>query len=103
MEIFGLDPILAAILITVAGVSISVILGWLKSTKSFNVKQVVASAIIAFVVSAQLVIAQISIIPDGTESLALGALLMGMIAVVAGIDSLAKSGMSAALKARDGK
>ena len=103
MEIFGLDPILAAILITIAGVSLSVILGWLKSNDSFNVKQVVASAIIAFVVSAQLVIAQISIIPDGTESLALGALLMGMIAVVAGIDSLAKSGMSAALKARNGK
>ena len=61
-----------------------------------------ASAIIAFVVSAQLVIAQISIIPDDIELLALGALLMGMIAVVSGIDSLTKSGMSAALKARNG-
>lgn len=103
MEIFGLDPILAAILITITGVSLSVILGWLKSDKSFNVKQVVSSAIIAFIVSAQLVIAQISIIPEGTETLALGALLIGMIAVVSGIDSLAKSGMSAALKARNGK
>lgn len=103
MSIFGLDPTLAAILITIAGVSISVLLGWLKSKTAFNIKQVVASAIIAFIVSAQLVMAQISIIPSGTESLALGTLLMGMIAVVAGIDSLAKSGMSAALKARDGK
>ena len=103
MEIFGLDPVLAAVLITVTGVALSVMLGWLKSNDSFNVKQVVASAIIAFVVSAQLVIAQISIIPDDVDSLALGALLFGMIAVVSGIDSLAKSGMSAALKARNGK
>lgn len=103
MEIFGLDPILAAGIITIIGVSLSVILGWLKNDSGFNKKQVVSSAIIALIISSQLVIAQISIIPKDTESLALGALVMGMIAVVAGIDSLAKSGMSAALKARNGK
>ena len=94
---------IVAILITIAGVSISVILGWLKSSTAFNIKQVASSTIIAFVVSAQLVIVQIANIPEGIESLALGGSLMGMIAIVAGIDSLAKSGMSAALKARNGK
>jgi len=103
MEIFGLDPIIVAILITAVGVSLSVVLGWLKSSTGFNIRQVAASTIIAFVVSAQLVIAQIANIPEGIESLALGASLMGMIAIVAGIDSIAKSTMSAALKARDGK
>jgi len=103
MEIFGLDPIIAAILLTITGVTLSVTLGWLKNDTDFNTKQVVSSAIIAFTVSVQLVMVQISVIPDDIAPEALAVLVFGVVAVVAGIDSLAKSGMSAALKARNGK
>jgi len=98
MQIFGLDPILIAILITVAGVALTVLLGWLKSTSSFNIKSVVASALIAFVASIQIVIVGLGVIPDGTSNLELGALLFGLLATVAGIDHLAKSAAKAAAK-----
>ncbi len=98
MQIFGLEPIVIAIFITIAGVALSVTLGWLKGTKGFNLKQVVASALIAFVVSIQLVIVQLGLIPDGIADLALGTILFGLIAQIAGIDSLAKSAVKAAAK-----
>lgn len=98
MQIFGLDPILIAILITVAGVTLSVLLGWLKSTSSFNIKSVVASALIAFVASIQVVIVGLGIIPNGTSNLELGTILFGLLATVAGIDHLAKSAVKAAVK-----
>ena len=99
-EIFGLQPIVAAIFITIAGVTLSVLLGWLKNTDPFNIRQVVASALIAFIVSIQLVIAELTVIPGDTEQLALGAILFGMIAQVSGVDSLAKSAAKAVAKAR---
>ena len=89
-----------AILITVAGVTLSVLLGWLKSDKSFNLKQVVASALIAFIVSMQIVIAQLELLPNDISNLAIGAILFGLIAQVAGIDSLTKSAVKAAVKTK---
>lgn len=103
MQIFGLDPLVAAILLTTLGVSLSVLLGWLKGTDPINIKQVVASALIAFVVSIQLVIAELTVLPDDLTELAIGGILFGLIALVAGVDSLAKSTVKAALKARKGK
>ena len=100
VEIFGLQPIVAAIMITIAGVTLSVLLGWLKGTEPFNIKRVVASALIAFIVSIQLVIAELSVLPTDLEELALGAILFGLIAQVSGIDSLAKSAAKAVAKAR---
>ena len=100
MQVFGLDPIVIAILITIAGVATSVLLGWLKNSNPFNIKQVVASALIAFIVSIQLVIAELTVLPDDIAQLALGAILFGLIAQVAGIDSMAKSAAAAVAKAR---
>lgn len=100
MQIFGLEPIVAAILITALGVAVSVLLGWLKNNKSFNIRQAVASALIAFIVSIQLVIAELTVLPDEIPELAIGAIFFGLLAQVAGIDSLAKSGAQAVAKAR---
>lgn len=100
MQVFGLEPIIMAILITIAGVTLSVLLGWLKGNASFNIKQVVASALIAFVVSMQLVIAQIDVLPDEITNLVLGGILFALVAQVAGIDSLAKSAAKAVFKVR---
>jgi len=100
MEIFGLEPFVIAIAITAVGVALSVLLGWLKGTEAFNVKQVVASALIAFVVSIQLVIAELTVLPSDLDGLVLGSIIFAMIAQVSGIDSLTKSAAQAVSKAR---
>lgn len=100
MQVFGLEPVVIAILITIAGVTLSVLLGWLKGNDSFDVKQVVASALIAFIVSIQVVIAELTLLPDEIAELTLLAILLGLVAQVGGIDSLAKSGAQAVAKAR---
>lgn len=100
MQVFGLEPIVAAILITAIGVFLSVLLGWLKSEKSFNIRQAVASALIAFIVSIQLTIAELTVLPDDIPELAIGAIFAGLVAQIAGIDSLAKSAAQAVAKAR---
>ena len=103
MQVFGLDPFVAAIMITAVGVALSVLLGWLKGTGPFNVRQVVASALIAFVISIQLVIAELTVLPDDLAGLALGSIIFAMIAQVSGIDSLTKSAAQAVSKARKSK
>lgn len=100
MQVYGLEPIVAAVLITGLGVALSVLLGWLKGTNAFNIKQAVSSALIAFVVSVQLVIAELTILPPDIGDLAVGAIVFGLIAQVSGIDSLAKSAAQAVSKAR---
>ena len=100
MEIFGLEPFVIAIAITAVGVALSVLLGWLKGTEAFNVKQVVASALIAFVVSIQLVIAELTVLPSDLDGLVLGSIIFALIAQVSGIDSLTKSAAQAVSKAR---
>ena len=103
MPIFGLEPIIAAILITAIGVTLSVALGWLKGAHPINIRQVIASALIAFIVSIQLVIAEITVLPEDIPELAVVAILFGLIAQVAGVDSLAKSAAQAVCKARKSK
>jgi len=100
MEIFGLEPFVIAIAITAVGVALSVLLGWLKGNEAFNVKQVVASALIAFVISIQLVIAELTVLPSDLDGLVLGSIIFALIAQVSGIDSLTKSAAQAVSKAR---
>lgn len=103
MQVFGLEPIVAALLITAIGVILSVLLGWLKGSDSFNIKQAVSSALIAFIISVQLVIAELTVLPEDIPELAIGAILFGLIAQVSGIDSLTKSAAQAVAKARKSK
>ena len=56
--------------------------------------------LIAFIVSIQVVIAELTVLPDDIPELAIGAILFGLIAQVAGVDSLAKSAAAAVAKAR---
>ena len=99
MQVFGLEPLIAAIVITILGVTVSVTLGWLKGKGPINPRQIVASALIAFIVSIQLVIVEISFLPDDIPEIAIGAIVFGLIAQVGGIDSMAKSAAAAASKA----
>ena len=99
MQVFGLEPLAASIIFTIAGVGISNVLGWLKGKEPFNPRQVAASAIIAIIVSFQIVATTVQAIPDGAEPLTVAMIIFGVVGSVAGIDSMAKSGGKAAIKA----
>ncbi len=98
MQIFGLEPVMAAILITVIGITLQNTLGWLKSTSKIQPRLVVASALIAFVVSVQLVIPIIENIPDDIEDMAKFQIIVAAIAAIAGIDAMGKNVGKAAIK-----
>jgi len=98
MQIFGLDPIVAAIVITATGVTIQNVLGWLKNTDSFNPRMVTASAMIAFIISLQMVIPVIENIPEDIAQLAKFQIIIVAIASIAGIDALGKNGIKAVVR-----
>lgn len=103
MQVFGLDPIVAAILITAIGVTIQNVLGWLKNKESFDPRMITSSAMIAFIISLQMVIPVIENIPDDIDQLAKFQILIVAIASIAGIDALGKNGIKAVLKGRNKK
>ena len=98
MQIFGLEPVMAAILITVIGITLQNTLGWLKSTSKIQPRLLMASALIAFVVSVQLVIPIIENIPDDIEDMAKFQIIIAAIAAIAGIDAMGKNVGKAAIK-----
>lgn len=100
MQIFGLDPVIATIIFTIIGLSIQNILGWLKSETGFNVRNAVASAIIAFFTSVVAVGSVIGALPDNTDPLPMMLTIITVIGTVAGLDSLIKNGAKAAIKAK---
>jgi len=51
MDVFGLEPIQATIIVTIIGVGLQVGLGYLKSGNPFDGRQLLTSAIIVLVVS----------------------------------------------------
>ncbi|MDH3764582.1 MAG: hypothetical protein OER82_02075 [Nitrosopumilus sp.] len=50
MDIFGLEPILAAVIITLVGAGLQFALGYLKSDDSFDVKRAISTALTTTVV-----------------------------------------------------
>jgi len=98
MQIFGLEPLMAAVVITVIGISLQNVLGWLKSTDAVNPRLIASSALIAFVVSLQLVIPVIENIPEDIEDITKFQILVVVIASIAGIDALGKNTGKAILK-----
>ena len=99
MEIFGLTPVQATILIVSVGVILQNVLGWLKSSESFDIKRTTASAIIAFVVGITVIGPQIEVLHHQmlTELSEL-IIAASLIASVAGFDTLTKNAIKAAEK-----
>ena len=92
---------LAAVLAGVAGVGARNIVGWLKSNDQFNVRNSVASGLIAFITSVPLIITGFSAAFQNVESLPEETQLLifiTQVGTVAGFDALAKGGMTAAIK-----
>ena len=92
MEIFGLSPIVATILIVSIGVTLQNILGWLKTNKKYHVKSAIASTIIAFVVGITIIGPQIESIQNQMLSeLSELTIIASLVASIAGFDVLTKN------------
>jgi len=92
MEIFGLSPVVATIVIVSLGVILQNLLGWLKSKEVYDIRSASASTIIAFVVGITIIGPQIEVIQDQMLSdLSELTIVASLIASVAGFDVLAKN------------
>ena len=92
MEIFGLSPVVATIVIVLLGVMLQNFLGWLKSKENFDIRSALASAIIAFVVGITIIGPQIEVVQGQMLSeLSEFTIVASLIASIAGFDVLTKN------------
>ena len=102
MDVFGLEPIQATIIVTIIGVGLQVGLGYLKSGNPFDGRQLLTSAIIALMVSFTVVGAAVQSVTEGADDMTVFLILIGVVAVIAGIDQLVKNtGGAIAAKLRE--
>ncbi len=99
MEIFGLSPVLATIIIVTTGLMLQNLLGWLKSKESYDIKNALASTTIAFVVGITIIGPQIEVIQDQMLSeLSQLTIFASLVAAIAGFDTLTKNTFKVANK-----
>ncbi len=92
MEIFGLSPVAATIVIVSVGVVLQNFLGWLKSKENFDARRAFASTIIAFIVGITIIGPQIeSIQGQMLSDLSELTIMASLIASIAGFDILTKN------------
>ena len=92
MEIFGLSPVIATIIIVSIGVTLQNILGWLKTNEEYHIKSAIASTVIAFVVGITIIGPQIESIQNQMLSeLSELTIVASLIASIAGFDVLTKN------------
>jgi uncharacterized membrane protein YjjP (DUF1212 family) len=92
MDIFGLSPVVATMVIVLLGVMLQNLLGWLKSKENFDIRSALASAIIAFVVGITIIGPQIEAIQGQMLSeLSELTIVASLIASIAGFDVLTKN------------
>lgn len=92
MQILGLEPYVAAILIGFIGVTATNVVGWLKNDGAFSPRHVAASVIISVPASLLFVATELSAIsiPAGDDLAGL-IVFTGLVAQVAGFDTLVKN------------
>ena len=92
MDVFGLSPVVATLVIVSVGVTLQNILGWLKSHERFNIRSALASTIIAFVVGITIIGPQIEAIQiQMLSELSELTIVASVIASIAGFDILTKN------------
>ena len=99
MQIFGLDPVIAALVISAVGIIYSVGLGYAKSDASFNGKKMITSVLIAIPGSIILVASGIRS-AESTDDLMTLILVVGWILQISGTDSTIKGIASVIKKVR---
>ena len=91
--IFGFSPVVAALGITVIGVTLRTVIGMVGKPKSeFNPQLIMVSLIVGFFASLQLVVSSLQHIPVDISELGMLSIITGEIATVMGIDAAVKSG-----------
>ena len=90
MQIFGLEPVIAAFLISAIGVTYSIGLGYAKSIDGFNGKKLITSILIAIPGSLILVATGIEN-SQVTSELIMLILIVGWILQISGTDNTIKS------------
>ena len=94
MEIFGLSPVVATIVIVSVGVVLQNFLGWLKTYEEYDVRNAIASAIIAFVVGITIIGPQIENMQNQMVSeLSELTISASLVASIAGFDILTKNAL----------
>lgn len=102
MDILGLTGLQAAIAITIIGMALVNIIGWLKSPEGFNPRQVAATALFGFIVTIQAVLIEVEVLEGVTlTEIQQFAFVVGMIGQVMGFDYGAKAGLNAVLGRKD--
>jgi hypothetical protein len=96
MNILGLEPVVATVIITFIGVGVQVGLGYLKNEGGWDGKKVAASGIIAVFSGFLIVAPLISALPENADMMAQFSAFIGAIAVVSGIDTITKHVFGAA-------
>jgi len=91
MDVFGLEPIQATIIVTMIGVGLQVRLGYLKSGNAFDGRQLLTSAIIALVVSFTVIGAAVQSVPERANDMTVFLILIGVVEAIAGIDQFVKN------------
>ena len=92
MEIFGLSPVVATIMVVLIGVLLQNLLGWLKSKEDYDARNALASALIAFVVGITVIGPQIEVIQgEMLSELSELTIVASLIASIAGFDILTKN------------
>jgi hypothetical protein len=92
MDIFGLSPVVATILIVSTGIVLQNFLGWLKSKESYDTESALASTVIAFFVGITIIGPQIEAIQDRMLSdLSELTIVASLIVSIAGFDVLTKN------------
>lgn len=96
MQIFGLEPVVAALIIAAVGVAYSIGIGYAKSTDGMNGKKLITSILIAIPGSIILVATGIEN-STATADLTVLVLIVGWILQISGTDSTIK-GIASVLK-----
>jgi len=100
MDLLGLTGVQAAIVITIIGLVLTNVVGWLKNGNTFNVRNAAATGILALVVTLPTMALTISALPNDLDELAQFAFVITYIGTVAGFDTLGKGMIRAGQKGR---
>ena len=92
LEVLTSTAFLDALILTVVGIVLYNVVGWLKNTGKFELRKVASTSLIAFVLSLPIIMTQLSLI-DLSEAgeLAVVLVIFGIIAQVAGIEKTVRN------------
>ncbi len=91
MDIFGMSPLMAAIVLSFSGVALANVLGWLTSKTKFEPRKSAASAILAILVTIPSATAALTALPDGIDDIGKLNFVVVFLAQAGGIDFFAKT------------